>query len=74
MIINMVVTFDGGKVNTAHLNGHVIRTDQPEKSGGQNSAPALCDLFLASIGTCAGIYVRSFCDQREISSDNIKIM
>ncbi len=70
----MEVTFDGGKVITAHLNGHVIRTDQPIKAGGLNSAPAPYDLFLASIGTCAGIYVKSFCDQREIPSENIKII
>ena len=70
----MEVTFDGGKVITAHLNGHVIRTDQSIKGGGQNSAPAPYDLFLASIGTCAGIYVKSFCDQREIPAENIKII
>jgi len=68
----MEITFDGGKVITAHLNGHIIKTDQSVKSGGQNSAPAPYDLFLASIGTCAGIYVKSFCDQREIPSENIK--
>jgi len=70
----MEVTFDGGKVITAHLNGHNIRTDQPVKSGGGNTAPAPFELFLASIGTCAGIYVKSFCDQREIPSENIKII
>lgn len=70
----MEVTFDGGKVITAHLNGHTIRTDQPVKSGGGNIAPAPFELFLASIGTCAGIYVKSFCDQRGISSENIKII
>jgi putative redox protein len=70
----MEVTFDGGKVITAHLNGHTIRTDQPVKSGGGNTAPAPFELFLASIGTCAGIYVKSFCDQREIPSENIKII
>jgi putative redox protein len=70
----MEITFDGGKVITAHLNGHVIKTDQSVKGGGQNSAPAPYDLFLASIGTCAGIYVKSFCDQREIPSENIMII
>jgi len=45
----MEVTLDGGKVITAHLNDHIIRTDQSVKSGGQNSAPAPYDLFLASI-------------------------
>ena len=70
----MEVTFDGGKVITAHLNGYTIRTDQPVKGSGGNYAPAPFELFLASISTCAGIYVKSFCDQREISSANIKII
>ena len=70
----MEVTFDGGKVITAHLNGHTIKTDQPINSGGQNSAPSPFELFLAAIGTCAGIYVKSFCDERNIPSENIKII
>lgn len=70
----MEITFDGGKVITAHLNGHVIKTDQPVKLGGKNSAPQPFDLFLASIGTCAGIYVKTFCDQRNIPADKIKII
>jgi len=70
----MEITFDGGKVITAHINGHIIRTDQPLDNGGGNTAPAPFELFLASIGTCAGIYVKSFCDRREIPTDGIKII
>jgi putative redox protein len=70
----MEITFDGGKVITAHLNGHKIRTDQPVNNGGENSAPSPFDVFLASIGTCAGIYVKSFCDSRKIPSDKIRII
>jgi putative redox protein len=70
----MEVTIDGDKVITAHLKDHTIRTDQPVKSGGKNSAPSPYDLFLASIATCAGIYVKSFCDQRDIPSENIRII
>jgi putative redox protein len=70
----MEITFDGGKVVTAHSHGHSIRTDQPLDNGGGNSAPAPFELFLASIGTCAGIYVKSFCDNRKIPTDNIKIV
>jgi putative redox protein len=70
----MEITFDGGKVITAHLNGHEIKTDQPLDNGGSNTAPAPFDLFLASIGTCAGIYVKSFCDRRQIPTEGIKIV
>jgi len=70
----MEVTLDGGKVITAHLNGKTIKTDQSVRNGGGGTAPEPFELFLASIGTCAGIYIKSFCDQREIPSENIRIM
>jgi ribosomal protein S12 methylthiotransferase accessory factor len=70
----MEITFEGGKVVTAHTRGHRIRTDQPVDNGGENVAPTPFDLYLASIGTCAGVYVKSFCDNRSISTENIMII
>lgn len=69
----MEITFDGGKVVTAHYNGHSIRTDQPTDNGGGGTAPAPFDLYLASIATCTGVYVKSFCDNRQIPAENIKL-
>jgi len=70
----MEITFEGGKVVTAYTDGHTIRTDQPLDNGGGNTAPSPFDLFLASIGTCAGIYVKSFCDKRQIPTEGIKLV
>jgi putative redox protein len=72
--MDMEITFEGNKKINANLNGHVIKTDQPVTSGGENSAPSPYDLFLASIGTCAGIYVKSFCDNRNLPTENIKLI
>jgi len=58
----------------ARLKDTVVYTDQPVESGGENSAPSPFVLFLSSIGTCAGYYIRSFCQERKISTDNIKIV
>ncbi|PKP49798.1 MAG: osmotically inducible protein OsmC [Bacteroidetes bacterium HGW-Bacteroidetes-11] len=69
----MKITFEGKKKIIADFNGHRIVTDQPVRAGGDGSAPAPFDLFLASIGTCAGIYVKSFCDQRGISTEGISL-
>ena len=69
----MKISFEGKKKVNAEFNGQIISTDQPLKAGGDGSAPAPFTLFLASIGTCAGIYVKSFCDQRNIPSDDIYI-
>ncbi|MCF8365168.1 MAG: OsmC family protein [Bacteroidales bacterium] len=71
--MEMFISFDGRKKVNAEFNGQIIATDQPVQAGGDGSAPAPFTLFLASIGTCAGIYVKSFCDQRNISTDEISI-
>ena len=67
------VTFNGGKKVNANINGFIINTDQSVRNGGEGSAPEPFTLFLASLATCAGIYVKSFCDQRDISSGEIKL-
>ncbi len=72
--MDMEISFPGGKKVDANFKGFTIKTDQPLYGGGENSAPAPFDLFLASIGTCAGIYVLSFCQQRNIPTENIKIV
>jgi len=69
----MEIKFEGGKKVNAVINGRVLKTDQPLNAGGEGSAPTPFELFLASIGTCAGIYVKGFCDQRGINTDNIHI-
>jgi len=72
--MDMTVTFPGGARVDAQLGHHVIKTDQPVRAGGDGSAPAPFSLFLASIGTCAGIYVLGFCRQRGLSADGIQIV
>ncbi|TAK34557.1 MAG: osmotically inducible protein OsmC [Chloroflexota bacterium] len=68
------ITFPGGKKVSAQYRGFTILTDQPETVGGQNSAPSPFDYFLASIGTCAGFFVLSFCQQRNIPTDGIRLI
>jgi putative redox protein len=71
---DMQVYFPGGKRVYADYNGFTIETDQPARGGGEGSAPAPFDLFLASIGTCAGIYALGFMQQRGIDATDSKIM
>ena len=58
--MEMAIYFPGGKRVFADFGGFTIETDQPAQGGGDDSAPAPFDLFLASIGTCAGIYALGF--------------
>jgi putative redox protein len=74
MRTEIVVTFPGGRKVDAAYKGFTIKTDQPVTNGGEGSAPAPFDLFLASIGTCGGIYVVDFCEHRGIPLDNVRIV
>ena len=58
----------------ATVHGHLIRTDQPIARGGDDKAPSPFDLFLASIGTCAGLTVQTFCVKRDIPYVGIGII
>ena len=71
--MDITISFPGGKKVNAELNGMVIPTDQPKLQGGDGSAPSPYQHFLASIGTCAGIYVLSFCKERNIPTDGITL-
>ncbi|MET0071856.1 MAG: OsmC family protein [Candidatus Thiodiazotropha sp.] len=62
------VSFQGGKRIQAEVGGYTIETDQPVKYGGEATAPAPFDLFLASLATCAGIYAWNFCETRKLST------
>lgn len=68
--MEMLIDFPGGLKVDAHFRGHTIETDQPPA----DSAPMPFELFLASIGTCAGIYVLGFCKQRDLPTDGIRII
>jgi ribosomal protein S12 methylthiotransferase accessory factor len=67
----MTVRFPGGKRVDAEYGGFTIRTDQPPQGGGEGTAPPPFDLFLASIATCAGIYVKGYCDSRAIATKGL---
>jgi len=70
----MIITLqDGLKVN-AEYKGFTIKTDQPKHQDGEASAPTPFDLFLTSIGTCAGIYTVLFCKERKIPYENIRLI
>lgn len=68
--MEMIIDFPGGARVDASFGPFKIQTDQPPVA----SAPTPFATFLASIGTCAGIYVLGFCQQRGIPTENIKLI
>ena len=72
-MMDMKITFNGGKKVQSDYKGFSVATDQPVPEGGDGTAPEPYDIFLASLGTCAGIYVVYFCEKRNIATDGIHL-
>jgi ribosomal protein S12 methylthiotransferase accessory factor len=65
--MDITIEFPGGDRVDAVMDGVRLVTDQ------DGSAAAPFQLFLASIGTCAGIYVSSFLRQRGLPTEGLVI-
>ncbi len=72
--MEMLIDFPGGARVDAHFDGLTLMTDQPPQAGGQGAAPTPFNTFLASLGTCAGIYVLGFCQRRGIPTEHIRLL
>ena len=68
--MEMTIDFPGGARVDAHFGPFTVHTDQPPVA----SAPSPFDTFMAAIGTCAGIYVLGFCQQRGLSTEGMCII
>jgi len=71
--MEMLIDFPGGVRVDAHFSNFTVSTDQPAIGGGEGSAPSPFDTFLASIGTCAGFYVLSYCRQHNLPTEGIQL-
>jgi putative redox protein len=68
--MDMIIDFPGGSRVDAHFSSFTVATDQPPAA----TAPSPFEVFLSSIGTCAGIYVLGFCKQRGLPTEGIRIV
>jgi putative redox protein len=68
--MEMIIDFPGEARVDAHFGSFTVSTDQPPVA----SAPSPFEVFLASIGTCAGIFVLGFCRQRNLPTEGIRIV
>ena len=72
--MDMKISFQGDKKVDAEYKGFTIKTDQSKLSGGEGTYPEPFSLFVASIGTCTGFYVLSFCKKRKIPAEDIELI
>ena len=69
----MKINFLDRRKVSVDYRGQTIITDQPTGVGGDGEAPTGFDLFIASLGACAGFYVQLFCQKRKIPLDAVSM-
>lgn len=67
------ISFPGNKQINVAFNQFELKTDQKIKNGGDETAPEPFELFLAALGSCAGIYANTFCESRKLSTDGMHL-
>ncbi len=69
----IVVTHEKGLAFAAQVRGHQVRVDQPERGGGDDSAPSPIELLAVSLGTCVALYVQQFCYTRALPYEGMRV-
>ncbi len=72
--MDLIVSFPGGKRVDAQMGDFIVRTDQPVKEGGEGEEPSPFMYCLASLATCAGFYVLSYLQARDLPIAGIKLV
>jgi ribosomal protein S12 methylthiotransferase accessory factor len=72
--MDMIIDFPGRARVDAHFGNFTVVTDQPSSAGGRGVAPSPFSYFIASLGTCSGMYVLDFLRQRNLPSENVRIV
>ena len=72
--MDMEVYFPGNKRVYARYKGFTVETDQPVQADGDGTALSPFDLFMVSIGTCAGFYALSFLQKRGLPTEGAGVV
>ena len=62
-----------GQKQSAKFGDLEVISDQSVNAGGNAEHPEPFDYFLVSMVLCAGFYARKFCEQRDISTQGMRL-
>lgn len=69
----IVISWDGGVRFTADIRGHKVTVDQPQRGGGEDSAPMPLELLPTALGTCVALYVQQFLVTRGLDATGMTV-
>lgn len=63
---SVVATSNGGLAFSVAVREHIVESDQPVRSGGEDSAPTPLELLSAALASCIALYVHKYCDAHSL--------
>ncbi|MBI5375668.1 MAG: OsmC family protein [Candidatus Schekmanbacteria bacterium] len=69
----MKIIYNGEKQFAVKTRDHEFVVDLPEQKGGKNEGPTPPEIFAASLGTCIGVYVTSYCNAKGINCKGLSL-
>lgn len=67
------VTHTGKMKFRMQAREHVIETDQPAETGGEDTAMTPPEIFLAALGSCAAFYAAQYLAIRKLATDGVEV-
>jgi len=72
--MKMEVDLQQGFLFKAVCGGQEVFTDQHAAEGGTDKAMTPAELFVASLGTCIGVYAVRFCKRHNLPTEGMKVL
>jgi len=69
----VVVRYENGTRFTATCDGYTVATGKGDDGDTRRDGMAPSDLFIASLGTCIGLYVASYCRHHDIPCQGMTV-
>ena len=69
----MKVDYTGGIGFNVSARNHQVLVDLPQDKGGQDKGMTPPELFMASLGSCIGVYVVRYCQNAKLDATDLKI-
>lgn len=67
------IIYTGNTIFKTKIRGHEIVMDLSEKLGGDNTAPTPTEFFMASLGSCAGLFAVRYLQTAKLNPEGLSI-
>lgn len=71
--MNMNIDYTGGMQFIAETRGHKITVDLPPSYNGEDTGPTPPELFVASLGSCIGVYTILYLKKEELPTEGVRV-